>query len=282
VMAASPPGGVPEVGQAESALRMEAPPRVCSGTAGASDEEAPSPPAVPFTRLSGAGPEEMECWPARGGAQQQPHPEAQARSRVEMAGMLRKWIANEFARQSSAVSEAAGPAPSGAPSEALRPESAAKSSPPTHQPAATAAENTESNNGPSRARPDPNAPATTLMVRNIPADCTCEILLREWPIDGTYDLLYLPRRSGGKVALGYVFINFVSPAHAAAFHDKWRLKRLAHYPNGRSLNIVVAQRQGFEANLRQLRSKSAEELEARGCEVVILAEGRRVRLQDLH
>lgn len=59
--------------------------------------------------------------------------------------------------------------------------------------------------------------ATTLMVRNIPAECTQEFLLELWPNHGTYDFLYLPRNAGGKSNLGYCFVNFVSEAHAAAF-----------------------------------------------------------------
>eukprot|EP00429_Kryptoperidinium_foliaceum_P046414 CAMPEP_0176104922 /NCGR_PEP_ID=MMETSP0120_2-20121206/52650_1 /TAXON_ID=160619 /ORGANISM="Kryptoperidinium foliaceum, Strain CCMP 1326" /LENGTH=233 /DNA_ID=CAMNT_0017439033 /DNA_START=9 /DNA_END=710 /DNA_ORIENTATION=- len=118
------------------------------------------------------------------------------------------------------------------------------------------------------------------MVRNIPAECTCEDLLREWPVDGSYNLLYLPRRAGGKATLGYAFISFTSGAHAEAFVSHWRSKRLASFPKGRGLNITVAARQGFEENLRQLQEKSSRDMRARCCEVIVVKDGRRITLEE--
>lgn len=50
---------------------------------------------------------------------------------------------------------------------------------------------------------------TTLMVRNIPVLYTQEMLLEEWPSDGSWDFLYLPRSNSGagRFNLTYAFIN---------------------------------------------------------------------------
>lgn len=67
---------------------------------------------------------------------------------------------------------------------------------------------------------------TTLMIRNIPHECTTERLLELWPIDGTWDFFYLPMKAGGKGSLGYAFINFVSEAHASGFASQWDARSL--------------------------------------------------------
>lgn len=123
--------------------------------------------------------------------------------------------------------------------------------------------------------------ATTLMIRNIPSDCTCDALLQEWPMDGSYDLLYLPRRAGGRGTLGYAFVNFTSPAHAEAFASKWRARRLSQFPKSRGLNITVADKQGFETNAQQLKQKKPHEMQSRQCEVVVVKGGRRVSLHEV-
>jgi len=98
---------------------------------------------------------------------------------------------------------------------------------------------------------------TTLMVRNIPVLYTQEMLLEEWPSDGSWDFLYLPRSNSGagRFNLTYAFINFASEAHAVAFKEQWHKKRLASLSSKKALNISFAEVQGFEANLAQLKNK---------------------------
>jgi len=67
---------------------------------------------------------------------------------------------------------------------------------------------------------------TTVMVRNIPAMYTQEMLVSECVNMGTFDFLYLPRSGNGHSNLTYAFINFVSEEHALAFKDQWHKKRL--------------------------------------------------------
>lgn len=96
---------------------------------------------------------------------------------------------------------------------------------------------------------------TTLMIRNVPVMYTQELLLEEWPNDGTYDFLYLPRSGAGRWNLSYAFINFVSEAYAVKFKDQWQKKRLANFSSKKPLNISFAEVQGLEANLAQLKKK---------------------------
>lgn len=126
----------------------------------------------------------------------------------------------------------------------------------------------------------PKPPITTLMIRNIPADCTIDTLLQAWPMDGSYDFLYLPMSSHGKTNLRYAFINLVTEAHASAFFSQWQSNRLPQLDRGRRLNITVANVQGLEANVQQLKAKPADALRARRCTPIILKEGRQVGLDE--
>lgn len=63
---------------------------------------------------------------------------------------------------------------------------------------------------------------TTLMLRNIPQDYDQDALEVELQLTGNFDILYLPRTSGGKANLRYAFVNFVSSGHAAAFRERWQ------------------------------------------------------------
>lgn len=99
----------------------------------------------------------------------------------------------------------------------------------------------------------PFLPAISLPRKN-------EDLAHEWGLDGSWDFLYVPMYSGGKRALGYAFINFVSEAASAAFYSQWQGRYLPKFQRGRPLNIVVAEMQGFSANLTHVKQKSAGRL----------------------
>lgn len=103
----------------------------------------------------------------------------------------------------------------------------------------------------------PVAANTTLMVRNVPALYTQELLIQEWPQDGSWDFLYLPRSNSGagRFNLTYAFINFVSEAYAVEFKARWHKKRLACFSSKKALNMSFAEVQGLEANLDQLQRK---------------------------
>jgi len=115
--------------------------------------------------------------------------------------------------------------------------------------------------------------ATTLMVRNIPEPCTNEMLLEAWPVDGTWDFLYVPMTAGGKSALGYAFINFISEEHASAFAARWQGARLPHFVTGRRMKVKMADVQGFEANVDVVRRKPAGRMRSRRCSPIIVRDG---------
>lgn len=121
----------------------------------------------------------------------------------------------------------------------------------------------------------------TLMIRNISITLTEEMLLEEWPADGSYDLLYLPRNAGGKANLGYAFVNFTSEAHAAAFRARWQRRRLAQCPGARPLSISRAEVQGFEANIADLKAKPARRMRSRRSKPLIIRDGRWLQLDEV-
>jgi len=99
----------------------------------------------------------------------------------------------------------------------------------------------------------PIAPGlTTLIIRNVPARYTKEMLIREWPADGAYDFLYLPFNFKQKRTAGFAFLNFTSHEAAVAFHRQWHGKPLRDHGTAKNLNISAADVQGLEENVRHL------------------------------
>merc|ERR1712048_591454 len=92
----------------------------------------------------------------------------------------------------------------------------------------------------------------TLMVRNIPARYTQDMLLKEWPNNGMYDFLYLPICINRKRNASFAFINFVSTEAALQFHAQWQKQRLEHYTARKPLDISPADVQGRDENLLQI------------------------------
>lgn len=121
---------------------------------------------------------------------------------------------------------------------------------------------------------------TTMMVRNVPVMYTQEMLLQEWPNYGQYNFLYLPRSAAGQSNLSYAFINFVSEAHAQAFKQQWQKKRLTNFTAKKALNISVAEVQGLQANLAQLKKKRVRRIHMRQCQPYIVQNARRVELAE--
>jgi len=93
---------------------------------------------------------------------------------------------------------------------------------------------------------------TTLVIRNVPARYTKELLMQEWPVDGTYDLLYLPFSFKQKRTAGYAFVNFTTHEAAVDFHSRWHGKALRDQGTAKRLSISTAETQGLEENLRHM------------------------------
>jgi hypothetical protein len=84
------------------------------------------------------------------------------------------------------------------------------------------------------------AAITSVVVRNIPSRYTAEMLLEEWPIMGTYDILYLPTHAARNRCAGYAFINFTSSAAAHAFRDTWRKQHLDHFRSSKNKALSIS------------------------------------------
>eukprot|EP00429_Kryptoperidinium_foliaceum_P100883 CAMPEP_0176243908 /NCGR_PEP_ID=MMETSP0121_2-20121125/31162_1 /TAXON_ID=160619 /ORGANISM="Kryptoperidinium foliaceum, Strain CCMP 1326" /LENGTH=248 /DNA_ID=CAMNT_0017583507 /DNA_START=37 /DNA_END=783 /DNA_ORIENTATION=- len=113
-------------------------------------------------------------------------------------------------------------------------------------------------------------PITSLMVRNIPAHYTQDRLVQEWPVDGTYDFLYLPRDQRRVANMGYAFVNFRSKALALEFRATWQGRCLPGAPSQARLSIIAAEIQGLEANLRQLKKKRVCRIVEREWQPIVL------------
>jgi hypothetical protein len=94
---------------------------------------------------------------------------------------------------------------------------------------------------------------TTIIVRNIPLKYTCELLLGVWPVDGTYDYLYLPSSYDKNVPMGYAFVNFTSRQFMLDFVNRWNRQYLPGRRRAKRLNIGFADVQGLRRNVGRLQ-----------------------------
>jgi len=93
---------------------------------------------------------------------------------------------------------------------------------------------------------------TTLMVRNVPAWYTQDMLLKEWPNEGIYDMLYLPFKFKTRQNMGFAFVNFTDPCHAEAFRLRWHKTHLSNHSAKKPLDISFADLQGRFRTLEKL------------------------------
>jgi len=99
----------------------------------------------------------------------------------------------------------------------------------------------------------PIAPGvTTLVIRNVPGRYSKDMLMQEWPADGTYDFIFLPFNFKQKRTAGFAFINFLSHEAAVAFHTKWHGKPLRNQGTAKNLSVSAAGVQGLEENIRHV------------------------------
>eukprot|EP00928_Gymnodinium_smaydae_P086550 TRINITY_DN7077_c0_g1_i1.p1 TRINITY_DN7077_c0_g1~~TRINITY_DN7077_c0_g1_i1.p1 ORF type:complete len:159 (-),score=26.72 TRINITY_DN7077_c0_g1_i1:411-887(-) len=94
---------------------------------------------------------------------------------------------------------------------------------------------------------------TTLCLRNIPCRVDQARMTQElWRLGfgGTYDLLYLPRRSCGS-CLGYGFVNFRLAEDAMRFAEVFHCYRFGDIASAKVGYAEPSRVQGFEANIHQ-------------------------------
>jgi hypothetical protein len=93
--------------------------------------------------------------------------------------------------------------------------------------------------------------ATTVILRNIPNNCTRARLLDEIGLAGfasAYNFFYLPLDYETRANKGYAFLNFRLPAAASHFHMTFHGKRLKEFRSHKVLVVEIASVQGFWAN----------------------------------
>lgn len=103
---------------------------------------------------------------------------------------------------------------------------------------------------------------TTMMMCGIPCRrSVCQVVdvINEHGFEGTYDLVYLPEQkrfqsSRRKHSLGYAFVNFKLPEHAAAFCTAFQDYVFPTCTSDKVSYTKPARCQGYEANL-QLHSQ---------------------------
>jgi len=97
-------------------------------------------------------------------------------------------------------------------------------------------------------------PITTVMIRNIPNKCSQRELIAELEsvgFQGCFDFLYIPLDLGTMANVGYAFLNFTHPSHAARCMEvlpKHHFRRQCKV--GKAVAVCAAHMQGLEANLR--------------------------------
>lgn len=127
----------------------------------------------------------------------------------------------------------------------------------------------------------PRSGITTLMLRGIPGCFSLSRLVELWPVDGTWDLLYLPLRGNGGKARGYAFMNFVDEARAMEFRQRWHGAQMSPLATGLGLEVTAAGLQGFGANVQHLKGKPPGDLAWRCSEPIVIKHGRQVHLDEV-
>eukprot|EP00419_Tripos_fusus_P045507 CAMPEP_0172823010 /NCGR_PEP_ID=MMETSP1075-20121228/17030_1 /TAXON_ID=2916 /ORGANISM="Ceratium fusus, Strain PA161109" /LENGTH=217 /DNA_ID=CAMNT_0013664075 /DNA_START=1 /DNA_END=651 /DNA_ORIENTATION=+ len=100
-------------------------------------------------------------------------------------------------------------------------------------------------------RHGPADQVTTMMVRNLPYNMTLEMLATHVDVHGfagCYDLIHLPHMSGSP-NLGYGFVNFCSPEHAARFEIQFKSVSFRTTSTVKVCKVQSAHIQGFMNNV---------------------------------
>lgn len=98
--------------------------------------------------------------------------------------------------------------------------------------------------------------ATTAIIRNVPARCSQARLLKMWPPEGSYNLLYLPYCFKSRRGAGFALVNFTSHAAMLDFRETWHGSVLLPEASAKPLDVVMAEVQGLESNLMQMRASN--------------------------
>jgi hypothetical protein len=105
---------------------------------------------------------------------------------------------------------------------------------------------------------------TTLVVRNIPARYSQDMLLLEFQPDGAFDLFFLPYSFRDGRTMGYAFLNFRNHRQAITFQQRWHRQFLNDHGRTKHLDVAAATVQGLLPNLRQFNARSLLRLQRVG------------------
>lgn len=112
---------------------------------------------------------------------------------------------------------------------------------------------------------DPWNDIQTVMVRNIPNNCSQQRLVREVEdagFAGTFDFFYVPvdpHRARG-ANRGYAFINFIDPSTVHNFRLAFEGQQVQGFQTSKVIMITAATLQGYQANYDHFYSKKVKEL----------------------
>jgi len=115
-----------------------------------------------------------------------------------------------------------------------------------------------------RASSKVSAGLTTLVIRNVPARYTPDMLLQEIGPDGSFDFFFLPYTFRASKTMGVAFINFRSPDLALCFQERWHRRFLQNHGHTKHLDISAATYQGIVENLKQFNHRNIARLERAG------------------
>lgn len=125
------------------------------------------------------------------------------------------------------------------------------------------------------AKSDGAAEPTTMMIRNIPNRYTQRDLIKELEglgLADTFDFFYAPIDMGTMGNVGYAFVNFIEPQHAAKCQELvngYMFKK--HQSRKKIASVSVAHLQGLQANLAHYENTVVNgRSRARRCGPVIL------------
>jgi len=103
---------------------------------------------------------------------------------------------------------------------------------------------------------------TTLVMQNIPSDCTTAMLIKELKyqgFEGVYNFLYHPLDHQTRDQRSFAFVNFVTPTIATAFHIKLRGTFFKCSRNGGvPIVVLAATEQGLAANTIRYYTRKSE------------------------
>lgn len=101
---------------------------------------------------------------------------------------------------------------------------------------------------------------TTLMVRNLPRGLGVPSLLRLFRQEDSFDFLHVPYNTRLKSTNCVAFINFVSPEAAVKFHKEWDGRYITETCK-KAIVVSVADKQGMQASLDNLRQRNSVPLD---------------------